>query len=46
MAPMVVDPARVRAFTDAVAFHDWLARNLAAIHDGWRAGRGSGPADS
>lgn len=27
-------------------FDDWLARNLAAIHDGWRAGRGSGPADS
>lgn len=27
MAPMVVDPHRVRAFADAAAFHDWLAQN-------------------
>lgn len=27
MAPMVVDPARVKAFVDAKAFHDWLAQN-------------------
>ncbi|MFN3669850.1 MAG: YdeI/OmpD-associated family protein [Brevundimonas sp.] len=29
MAPMVVDPARVREFVDFQAFHDWLA----AHHD-------------
>jgi len=27
-------------------FDDWLTRNLAAIHDGWRAGRGAEPAES
>lgn len=27
MAPMVVDPARVREFTDFQAFHDWLAQH-------------------
>ena len=27
MAPVVVNPAHVREFRDAAAFHDWLARN-------------------
>jgi uncharacterized protein YdeI (YjbR/CyaY-like superfamily) len=27
MAPMIVDPARVRPFEDFQAFHDWLAAN-------------------
>ena len=27
MAPMVVDPARVREFPDFEAFHDWLAKH-------------------
>ena len=27
MAPMVVDPARVREFQDFQAFHDWLAKH-------------------
>ncbi|HWW11448.1 MAG TPA: YdeI/OmpD-associated family protein [Brevundimonas sp.] len=27
MAPVIVDPARVREFEDAKAFHDWLAKN-------------------
>ncbi|RZJ04550.1 MAG: hypothetical protein EON89_07465 [Brevundimonas sp.] len=27
MAPVIVDPARVREFKDAAAFHAWLARN-------------------
>lgn len=27
MAPMVVDPARVREFPDFQAFHDWLAKH-------------------
>lgn len=27
MAPMVVDPARVREFVDFQAFHDWLAHH-------------------
>ena len=27
MAPVIVDPARVREFEDAAAFHDWLAKN-------------------
>lgn len=27
MAPVIVDPARVREFEDAAAFYDWLAKN-------------------
>jgi uncharacterized protein YdeI (YjbR/CyaY-like superfamily) len=27
MAPVIVDPARVREFEDADAFYDWLAKN-------------------
>lgn len=27
MAPVIVDPARIREFEDADAFHDWLAKN-------------------
>lgn len=27
MAPVIVDPTRVRTFEDADAFHDWLAKN-------------------
>ena len=31
MAPVLVDPAKVRAFEDAAAFYDWLGRH----HDEW-----------
>lgn len=27
MAPVIVDPTRVREFEDAAAFHDWLAKH-------------------
>jgi uncharacterized protein YdeI (YjbR/CyaY-like superfamily) len=35
MAPMVVDPGRVRAFTDADAFHDWLGDHHATEPEVW-----------
>lgn len=35
MAPMVVDPARVRAFADVEAFDDWLARRHDAEPEVW-----------
>jgi uncharacterized protein YdeI (YjbR/CyaY-like superfamily) len=35
MAPMVVDPERVRAFADAAAFGDWLAGHHGAEAEVW-----------
>ena len=35
MAPMVVDPKRVRAFVDADAFHDWLEKHHAGEPEVW-----------
>ena len=35
MAPMTVDPARVQAFADADAFHDWLKSNHAEAPEVW-----------
>lgn len=35
MAPMTVDPARVQAFADAEAFHDWLKSNHDAAPEVW-----------
>ena len=35
MAPMIVDPKRVREFEHADAFHDWLARNHAGEPEVW-----------
>lgn len=35
MAPMAVDPKRVHAFSDAAAFHDWLAVHHAGEPELW-----------
>lgn len=35
MAPMVVDPKRVQAFSDAEAFNDWLATHHAGEPEVW-----------
>lgn len=35
MAPVIVDPTRVREFEDAAAFYDWLSKNHDRVPEVW-----------